>query len=62
MKNDEDKEYIIDLMVNTIFIFNFQKNNNFINVRFGMQRFKDDMSGIPAKLTTIFIQSSRVFV
>jgi hypothetical protein len=36
MNNDEDKEQIIDPMVNTIFIFNLQKSNNCNSARFGM--------------------------
>jgi hypothetical protein len=36
MKNDEDKKQITDSMVNIVFIFNLQKNNNCINVGFEM--------------------------
>jgi len=36
MKNDEFKEQIIDLAMNTIFIFNLQMNNNSNNAKFGM--------------------------
>jgi hypothetical protein len=38
MKNDEDKEQIIDPTVNTIFIFDLQKNNNYSKTRFRMQK------------------------
>ncbi len=61
VQNVEDKEQIIDLIVNTIFIFNLQMNNNYKSVGFGMQRSNDDMSGILATLVAIFIQSSKVF-
>jgi hypothetical protein len=61
MKNDEDKNRIIDLVVNIVFIFNLQKNNNCNIVRFGMEKFIDDMLGILAESATIFIHSSRVF-
>jgi hypothetical protein len=33
-------------------------NNNYKNVGFGMQRSKDDMSGVSIESTTIFVQSS----
>ncbi len=36
MKNDENKEQIVDLKVNIIFIFDFQKNNNCNSTKFGM--------------------------
>jgi hypothetical protein len=36
MKNVEDKEQIIDLMVNKVFIFNLQISNNCKSVRFGL--------------------------
>jgi len=36
MKNDEDKEQIIDPMVNKVFIFYLQKNNNYNSVKIGM--------------------------
>ncbi len=61
MKNDEDKQQIIDPTANTIFIFNLQMNNNYNCAIFGMQRSKDDMSGISAKLIRVFIRSSGVF-
>jgi len=61
MKNDEDKKQIIDPMMNTVFIFNLQKNNNYNNARFGMQKSTDDMSGLSNESTTIFSWSSRVF-
>jgi hypothetical protein len=61
MKNVKDKWLNIDLMVNTIFIFNLQMNNNYKSVGFGMQKYKYDMSNISAKSIAIFIQSSRVF-
>jgi len=61
MKNDEDKEKIIDPKVNTILIFDLQMNNNCNCTRFGMQKFIDDMLSISAESATIFVQSSRVF-
>jgi hypothetical protein len=36
MKNDEDKQQIIDPTANTIFIFNLQMNNNYNCAIFGM--------------------------
>jgi hypothetical protein len=36
MKNDEDKEQITDLAVNTIFIFDLQMSNNCRSGGFGM--------------------------
>jgi hypothetical protein len=54
MKNDEDKEQIIDPMMNAVFIFNLQKNNNYNNARFGMQKSIDDVSGLSNESTTIF--------
>ncbi len=44
MKNDENKEHIINPTMNIIFIFYLQMNNNCNNARFGMQQCKDDMS------------------
>jgi hypothetical protein len=44
MKNDEDKEQITDPMMNKVFIFYLQMNNNCSNVGFGMQRSKNYMS------------------
>jgi hypothetical protein len=61
MKNDENKEQITNLVVNMVFIFDLENNNNYNSARFGMQKFIVDMSGVLAKLTTIFIQSSGVF-
>jgi hypothetical protein len=61
MKNAKNKEQIIDPIMNTIFIFDLQMNNNCRSGGFGMQKFKDDMSGILAKLVVVFTQSSRVF-
>jgi hypothetical protein len=55
MKNDEDKEHIIDPMVNTIFIFDLQMSNNYNSARFGMHQFKDDMSRVSTESTTIFV-------
>ncbi len=46
MKNVEDKKQIINLVVNTIFVFDLQMSNNYNNARFGMQRSKDDMSDV----------------
>jgi hypothetical protein len=34
--NDEDKEQIIDSMVNIVFTFNLQTNNNYSSAKFGM--------------------------
>jgi hypothetical protein len=61
MKNAEDKEHIIDPTVNIVFIFDLQMNNNCKNAIFGMQRSKDDMSGVLVELTILFVRSSRVF-
>ncbi len=60
MKNIENKEQIVDLMVNTIFIFNLQMSNKYKSVGFGMQRSKNDVLGVLVKSTTIFTQSSRI--
>ncbi len=57
MKNVEDREQIIDRMVNTIFIFNLQMSNNYRSARFGMQRSKDDVSCVLVESTIIFTQS-----
>ncbi len=61
MKNNEDKEQIIDLMVNTICIFDFQKKKNCNNAGFGMHKSIDYMLGVLIESTTIFSRSSRVF-
>jgi hypothetical protein len=61
MKNDEDKEQITNLTMNTIFIFNLQINNNCNNAKFAMQGSKDDMSGVLVESTRIFTYSSRIF-
>ncbi len=61
MKNDEDKKQITNPMVNTIFIFNMQKNNNCNNARFGMEKSTDDMSTVLTESIAIFIWSSGVF-
>jgi hypothetical protein len=61
MKNDEDKEHIINPTMNTIFIFDLQMNNKCNNVGLGMQRSKDDMSSISTESTGIFVRSSGVF-
>jgi hypothetical protein len=61
MKNDEDKEHITNLAVNTVFILNMQMSNNCNNAKFGMQQFKDDMLGILVELVAIFIRSLGVF-
>ncbi len=60
MKNAKDKEQIKDPMVNTIFIFNLQRNNksmsnNCKSARFGMKTFKDDMTRVSIESTTIFV-------
>jgi hypothetical protein len=58
MKNVEDKKkQITNPTLNTNFIFDLQMNNNCKSVRFGMQRSKDDMLGISAESTLIFIRS-----
>jgi hypothetical protein len=36
MQNDEDKKQITNSTMNIVFIFDLQKNNNFINVGFEM--------------------------
>ncbi len=61
MKNDEDKEQIIDPIMNTIFIFDLQISNNYSSARFGMQRSKDDMSSISVELAKESVQSPVVF-
>ncbi len=60
MKNVEDREQIIDRMVNTIFIFNLQMSNNYRSAIFGMQRSKDDVSCVLVESTIIFTQSLRI--
>jgi hypothetical protein len=57
MKNDEDKKQIMNPTMQTNFIFNLQINNNYNSAKFGMQRCKDDMSGVSIKLATVFIRS-----
>ncbi len=57
MKNVKNKEQITNPMVNTIFIFDLQMNNNYKCVGFGMQRSKDDMSGISIESIIIFAWS-----
>jgi hypothetical protein len=57
MKNDENKEQIIDPSMNTIFFFNLQKNNNYSNPRFGMQKCTYDMLVILAELVAVFTWS-----
>jgi len=61
MKNPEDKNHIIDLVVNIIFISNLQMNNNYKSVGFRMQRSKDDMLGVSTESIVIFAQSSGIF-
>jgi hypothetical protein len=61
MKNDENKEQITDLVVNTVFIFNLQMRNNCSSVRFGIQQFKDDMLGILIESIIVFTRSLGVF-
>ncbi len=61
MKNDEDKEEITNLVVNTVFIFDLQKSNNCNNVGFGMQKSTDDMLGISSKSIVVFPRSLGVF-
>ncbi len=56
MKNDEDKEYITDPIVNIVFIFDLQKSNNCNSTRFGMQKSTYDMSSVSVKSIAIFIQ------
>ncbi len=62
MKNDENKEQIMDLAVNTIFILDLQMSDNYNSVGFGMQQFKDDMLGASTKSTVIFVQLLGIFV
>ncbi len=57
MKNVKYKKHIINPVVNIVFIFYPEMNNNCKSVRFGMQRFKDDMSSISVETTVIFVQS-----
>jgi hypothetical protein len=61
MKNDEDKKQIIDPMLNIVFIFDLQKNNNCNNARFWMQKSTYDMLRLSVESITIFVWSSRVF-
>ncbi len=61
MKNDENKEQITNLVMNTIFIFDLQMNNNCSRAKFRMQRSKDDMLGVLAESTIVFTQSLGVF-
>jgi hypothetical protein len=61
MKNDEDKEQIIDLMVNIVFIFDLQESNNCNSAGFWMQKSTYDMSRVLVELAAIFAWSSRVF-
>ncbi len=56
MKNVRNKEQITYPIVNIVFIFYLQMNNNCKSVGYGMQRSKDDMSYILAKLATMFIK------
>jgi hypothetical protein len=55
------KKQIIDPTENTIFIFDLQTSNNCNNVKFGMQKFTDDMSRVVAKSTIVLFRSSGVF-
>jgi hypothetical protein len=57
MKNDDYEKQIIDLVVNTIFIFYLQKSNNYKSI----QKFTDDMSSVLVASITILVWSSRVF-
>jgi hypothetical protein len=55
---------IVDMMVlkNSLgFPFLLQMSKNYNIVRFGMQRFKNDMSCVSAELIGVFTRSSRVF-
>ncbi len=61
MKNDENKEQITYPTINTIFIFNLQKNNNCSIVGFGMQKFTNDMSRVLRESTIVFILSLGLF-
>ncbi len=61
MNNVKDREQIINPIVNKVFIFYLQMNNNCRSLGFGMQRTKYDMSSILAQSTIIFAQSSGVF-
>ncbi len=61
MKTVEDKEWIIDPVMNIVFIVNLQMSNNCKSAKFGMERFNDDMSGVLAKSIATFILSLKVF-
>ncbi len=61
MKNVEDKEWITDPVMNIVFIVNLQMSNNYKSAKFGMERFKDDMSGVLAKSIATLILSLKVF-
>ncbi len=61
MKNDEDKKQITDPTMNTIFIFDLHMSNNYNNAGFGIQRSKDDMSGVSIESARIFVRSLRIF-
>jgi hypothetical protein len=54
MKNAENKEQIIDLVVHKVFIFYLHISNNYRNAKFGMQRFKDDVLGVSIESTIVF--------
>ncbi len=56
MKNDEDKEQITNPTVNLVFIFDFQKSNNYNSMKFGMQKSTYDMSSVLVESIAIFIQ------
>jgi len=61
MKNAANKKQITNPMVNTIFIFDLQMNNNCRSVEFGMYKSKDDMLSILGKSTIILVKLLGVF-
>ncbi len=66
MQNTKDEKQMEDPVVNTILIFDLEMinksvSNNCKSEGFGMQRSKDDLSRISAKLAEIFTQSLGVF-
>jgi hypothetical protein len=44
-------------MVNIVFIFDLQMNNNYNSAKFGMQKSTDDMLGILVESAIIFAKS-----
>jgi hypothetical protein len=58
MKNDENKEQIVNPTMNIVFCFDLQMSSNCNSARFGMEQFKDDMSKVSVELLIIFTWSS----